>query len=411
VPGPNWISVTSGSSGVGPGGTLLYDIAANSTTLPRSGSLTIGGQTFTVTQEALPCSITMNTAGLGSPYNVGGGAGSIAITSNGPNCSWTASSLAPFASVQPGGGSGNGTVFVTVTSNAGSVTSRSGSLLVNGQNVGIQQAGTACTYALQSASGATPAAGGAGSVGVVAPSICGWAATTNTPAWLAITSAGTGGTGEVGFIAQPNTTTSQRVGMLTIAGPTGTPLIYTVTQAAASCNYTLPITSISVISTGVVDNLFSFTANASGCGPVAVSYANWITNVGTAIGGTAGTVTYSVEENPFSTSRVGTIQLGDKTFTVTQLGGACGYSLAAYGALYSKSGGSGSVFGSPTASGCVPEVGVTQPFIIKTTFGSPAANLFQQDYSVQPYNVLSNSIRLGQIVFGGQVFTVKQSSW
>jgi len=122
-------------------------------------------------------------------------------------------------------------------------------------------------------------------------------------------------------------------------------------------------------------------------------------------------VTYSVEGNPFSTPRVGTIQLGDRTFTVTQLGGACGYSLSAYGALFSKIGGSGSVFGSPTANGCEPEVGVTQPFVIKTNFGSPAPNVFQQDYDVQDYTVLNNSVRIGQIIFGGQVFTVKQSSW
>jgi hypothetical protein len=410
VLGPSWISVTSGASGVG-SSTLFFDIAANSTTLPRTGTLSIGGQNFTVTQEALPCSVTMNTASLGSPYNVGGGAGSIAITANGPNCSWTASSLAPFASVQPGGGSGNGTVFVTVGSNAGSVNSRGGALLVNGQTVGILQAGTACTYALQSASGATPAAGGAGSVGVVAPSICTWGATTNTPAWLSITSAGTGGTGEVAFVAQPNLTTSQRIGTLTIAGPTGTPLTYTVTQAAASCNYTLPVTSITVAPMGDVAKEFSFTANAAGCAPAAVSYASWIKDVSTAIGGTAGTVSYSVESNPFSTQRTGTIQLGERTFTVTQIGGECGYSLAAYGALYSKAGGTGSVFGSPTASGCVPEVNVTQPFIIKATFGTPAPNVFQQDFGVQPYNVLTNSVRLGQIIFGGQVFTVKQSSW
>jgi hypothetical protein len=188
-------------------------------------------------------------------------------------------------------------------------------------------------------------------------------------------------------------------------------LTYTVTQAAASCNYTLPVTSITVAPMGDVAKEFSFTANAAGCAPAAVSYASWIKDVSTAIGGTAGTVSYSVESNPFSTQRTGTIQLGERTFTVTQIGGECGYSLAAYGALYSKAGGTGSVFGSPTASGCVPEVNVTQPFIIKATFGTPAPNVFQQDFGVQPYNVLTNSVRLGQIIFGGQVFTVKQSSW
>jgi hypothetical protein len=169
------------------------------------------------------------------------------------------------------------------------------------------------------------------------------------------------------------------------------------------------VTSITVAPTGVVENKFSFTANAAGCTPAAVSYASWIKDVVTAID--TGTVTYSVEGNPFTTRRTGTIQLGDRTFTIHQDGGECGYSLAAYGALYNKGGGSGFVFGSPTASGCVPQVGVTQPFIIKTTFGSPAPNLFQQGYDVEPYDVLNNSIRLGQIIFGGQVFTVKQSSW
>ena len=44
-----WISVTSGASGTG-SGTVSYSVAANGSATPRSGTLTIAGQTFTVSQ-------------------------------------------------------------------------------------------------------------------------------------------------------------------------------------------------------------------------------------------------------------------------------------------------------------------------------------------------------------------------
>jgi len=47
--GSSWITVTGGSSGVGPG-TVGYFVAANSTGVNRLGTITIAGQTFTVNQ-------------------------------------------------------------------------------------------------------------------------------------------------------------------------------------------------------------------------------------------------------------------------------------------------------------------------------------------------------------------------
>ena len=46
----SWLSITSGGSGTG-NGTVSYSVAANPYTLPRSGTLTIAGQTFTLTQN------------------------------------------------------------------------------------------------------------------------------------------------------------------------------------------------------------------------------------------------------------------------------------------------------------------------------------------------------------------------
>ena len=98
VPGPNWISVTSGASGSS-SGNLQYTVNPNSTTTPRTGSISIGGQTFTVVQSALSCSITVDTSGLGSPYGAAGGSGAIGITANAASCAWTASSAASWATV------------------------------------------------------------------------------------------------------------------------------------------------------------------------------------------------------------------------------------------------------------------------------------------------------------------------
>jgi hypothetical protein len=44
-----WVTVTTGGSGSGPG-TVQFSVGANATGAPRSGTLTIAGQVFTVEQ-------------------------------------------------------------------------------------------------------------------------------------------------------------------------------------------------------------------------------------------------------------------------------------------------------------------------------------------------------------------------
>ncbi len=48
----SWITITAGANGTG-NGTVTYSVAANSTGAQRVGTITIGGQTFTITQAAL----------------------------------------------------------------------------------------------------------------------------------------------------------------------------------------------------------------------------------------------------------------------------------------------------------------------------------------------------------------------
>jgi hypothetical protein len=233
-----------------------------------------------------------------------------------------------------------------------------------------------------------------------------WGASSSSdPSWLTIQSATGTGTGEVGFVATANQTGAPRTATLSIAGG-----IYTVSQAMAPCTYQLSGTGIPVASNGASD-AFTFTTTGINCSPSAVSYAGW-TSVETVFNGTAGTVSFTVQPNPATVNRTATIRLGEQTFTITQLGSACGFSLDAYSALFGPSGGSRNLLGSPSAIGCVPVVGTDQPgFVSLGTLTGPFSNIFTQEYTLAPFSSLTRVSRSARVTFGGQILTVKQTSY
>ena len=55
----SWLTVTSGASGSG-NGTVALTVAANTVATARTGTATIAGQTFTVTQAAAACTYAIN---------------------------------------------------------------------------------------------------------------------------------------------------------------------------------------------------------------------------------------------------------------------------------------------------------------------------------------------------------------
>jgi hypothetical protein len=103
----------------------------------RSGTLTIGGQTFTVTQSGVTGSVTLAPASYAAP--VGGAVGrSISVTANATDFAWTAASEATWLTITGGGsGTGNGTVTYTVAANAGS--ERTGTLRIGGRAFLVSQ--------------------------------------------------------------------------------------------------------------------------------------------------------------------------------------------------------------------------------------------------------------------------------
>jgi len=82
VSNDSWITITSGSTGSG-NGTVNYSVAANASTSQRTGTMTIAGQTFTVTQAGAPGG-SAPTATTGSATNVTSNSATLKATVN-PN--------------------------------------------------------------------------------------------------------------------------------------------------------------------------------------------------------------------------------------------------------------------------------------------------------------------------------------
>ena len=166
VSNAGWITVTSGGSGTG-NGSAGFSVAAN-TGAARTGTLTIGGRGFTVSQAAPgapapappapappapappappapappapappapPCSysISPSTVKIGAA----GGTGSINV-STASGCAWSASSGESWITITSGAsGTGNGTVGFTVARNTGK--KRNGDLTIAGREAKVEQ--------------------------------------------------------------------------------------------------------------------------------------------------------------------------------------------------------------------------------------------------------------------------------
>ena len=130
----SWLTITGSASGSG-NGTINYSVAANSGTGVRSGTITVGSATFTVTQNG-SCVYTVTPKNHG--FNPPTATGSVTVTTS-SSCSWTATRSGSWITITSGAsGSGNGTVRYRVSANTGS-SSRTGTLTVAGEPVILTQ--------------------------------------------------------------------------------------------------------------------------------------------------------------------------------------------------------------------------------------------------------------------------------
>jgi hypothetical protein len=236
-----WLTITGGSSGSG-SGVVDYTIAA-STVPARSAPLSAGGVVSTISQaDGCTFSLSSNSIHVRS-------AGSVIQVSltTGEGCTYTAST--PPAWVELDGGppyNGSTQWAFTVTANTGTAP-RSATLTLAGQPFVINEdGGYTCSFALgpngNFSSGAT-----LGSVEMTTSNTCSWSAVSNA-SWLHVTliASGSGndplfgtGSGHVNFSVDQNTTTSSRIGTITIGG-----LTFTANQAGLSVAPSVPTVTL-----------------------------------------------------------------------------------------------------------------------------------------------------------------------
>jgi hypothetical protein len=128
-----WITITGGASSVG-SGAVSYSVAANPGPA-RTGTMTIAGQTFTVTQDS-GCAFTISPTTRN--HTASGGTGSVSVTASNSACAWTATGNLAWTTITAGSsGMGNGTVNYSVAANPGMP--RTGTMTIAGQIFTVTQ--------------------------------------------------------------------------------------------------------------------------------------------------------------------------------------------------------------------------------------------------------------------------------
>lgn len=382
----NWLTITSGATGSG-NGTVRFNAAANSGP-ERTGTITAGGETFTVNQSA-GCSYAISP----TSQNVATAGGTLSVGVTAPaGCSWTSSSNAGWIGISSGtSGSGDGTVQLVVAPNPDA--ERRGTVTIAGQTYTIVQA-SGCTFSLSPSSQAVPAAGGSASFTVNTNGSCTWTAVPSE-SWISVTSGASGtGSGAVQFTAAANTS-GARSGTITAGGQT-----FTVTQDSG-CTAAVAPDTLQVPAAGGSQTVSLSTA--ADCAWTATSNASWIAVAMPSSGSGNGTVRLDIQVNS-DAARTGTATIAGKTVTVNQDSG-CTISLGSSSQPMVVGGGSGNVTVNAGA-GCT-WTAVSGAAWIVITSGSSGSGPGTVAFTVDPN--ATGTPRSGSITIGGQIFTVYQA--
>jgi hypothetical protein len=210
-----WLTITSPPGGTGTGnGAIAYTADANPGG-PRTATLNVSGQTFTVNQ-ASGCTFTVTPEVV--PIAAAGGPARIDVATS-PGCLWTVGPTDPWITVATAPGNGPGFVDLTIAGNAGPP--RTATVTIAGRPVTVNQ-DSGCTFTIDPTSAIAAGTGGGGSVTVRAAPGCRWTAVSQAP-WIVVPPPGQGeGDGAVAYTVEANTSGAPRTGTIVIGGVTFT---------------------------------------------------------------------------------------------------------------------------------------------------------------------------------------------
>ena len=382
-----FLHVTSGASGTG-NGSVTYSVDAN-TGAQRGGTLTIAGQTFSVTQAAcVPASIATQPA---STTITSGDSATLSVTAAGSTpitYQWfsgttaIAGATSATLTVTP---SATTSYFVRVTNGCGTIDSATATVTVN-----------PCAYATAPSSFTFDASGGSGSVSITTGANCYWTSSSGA-AWITITGGANGhANSATTFTIAANTTTSSRTSYLIVAGNT------IVVNQNGQC--VPPSISAQPQSSNITPGS-SATLSVTAGGTAPLSY-QWYSGTTAISGATAATLTVSPSSTTSYFVRVtnacGTIDSATATVTVTP----CSYSVSPASLAFDASGGPGSVTVT-TVGNCAWTASTTTPWITINSGASGSGN------GSTAFTVAANttsSSRGGSLTAAGTTVTITQAA-
>ena len=134
--GGSWL--TTSSAGNGSGGINII-VSENTNPSPRSGIVSVGDQSFTVTQPGADCTYSLNINNYVCPNALPATLNSIALVNTQSNCTWSAVVTSGNAWMAcSSSGSGSGAIGIIVQENTTS-TPRTGTIAIQGQTLTITQ--------------------------------------------------------------------------------------------------------------------------------------------------------------------------------------------------------------------------------------------------------------------------------
>ncbi len=394
--GAAWIAITSSSNGQGDG-SVTYRVAANNEPTTRRATIDVNTTAAAITQEAAACRYTV--APMATTVGASGGSMALQVQANAA-CGWTAASDASWIRIASGAsGQGDGSVALAVDANSGPP--RSARVNVAGSIVTVEQSSDApvppgCSYSIQPVGQTIAAAGGIGTIDVTANvATCAWTAAANA-GWITITAGASGtGSGRVTFNVSTNAGAS-RSGAISVAGQT-----FTLTQAGASCSYSISPSNTAMASAGGATSVGVTTGGS--CAWTSAANDSWITVTSGGSGTGPGTVSLAVANNP-GAARSGTATIAAQTFTVTQAAAPCTYALSPASIDIPAAGGDRTT--NVTAGGGCPWTAISNdPSWITITSGASGTGNGTVGWRA---DANGGPARSGTVTIGGQTLTVTQ---
>ena len=406
TPNASWISVVDSDNGQGRRGASLLTlaIAENPSFRARTGTVTVGTETLTITQAGRPASAcSLSIAPVETAADASGANGHFAVTAT-PDLPWTTESSAGWLVLlqSSASGSGNGNVFYTVSPNT-SLQPRTATVVVRPADANLVPithtvVQTAASSSLSASGHEFAAAGGTVTVDVSVPGSVAWSVS-DVPSWITVLN-GTSrvGSGSVTLQASPNNGVASRTATMTIAG-------FPFVAGQKGRDFAIDCDAFVFGTDGDID---SFTVSPDGdMAWEAVASDPWISFLwGSNAGSGQGEVVFTVAPYVGDGSlRTGTIGIGGRTVFVSQR--AYDLSISPRATQVSGNAGAGEI-GVSAAIGDVWRAIRTEDWItiVSGTDSGTGSGTVRFAYTDNDTGVT----RTGKIVIDGEVYTLTQAS-